>query len=153
MKIRSILLFCCCALIGVCQGGAIQTHRAEPVAQTSPSYFFGKVVPAGPDRAASADSLALVADNGRTYVLLNDDGSRMFFKDKRLLNRPMRLTGKLDSQSQMLQVSVVHSILDSKLHEVYYWCETCKLRYSEPGICTCCGAQTELIEEPVQTAK
>jgi len=27
--------------------------------------------------------------------LVKDDGSRMFFKDKRLLDRPMRLTGRL----------------------------------------------------------
>ena len=64
----------------------------------------GKVVPLADlveksgsklDADAAPFSLALVTDDGKVYPLVKDGGSRMFFKDAALLNRPMQLTGKL----------------------------------------------------------
>src|SRR5579871_6289042 len=82
--------------------------------------FTGKVVPLAPllekvgaqlDADAAPSWLALQTDDGKVYPLIKDDGSRLFFLDKRLLDRPMRLTGRLHRQSQMLQVLAVHSIV------------------------------------------
>jgi hypothetical protein len=118
-------------------------------------YFTGTVQPlAGVlkkasiqlDPDASATWLALVTPDGRTYPLIKDSGSRMFFKDKRLLGRPMRLTGKLFGGTNLLQVVNVHSLRDGVLHDVYYWCEVCTIRAYEDKICECCGAPMELRE-------
>jgi hypothetical protein len=121
-------------------------------------YFKGKVVPlaglvekAGTklDADAAPYWLALVSDDCKIYPLIKDDGSRMIFKDKTLLDRPMRLTGKLLPDSQLLQVVEVHSYHQGQLHEVYYWCDICTIKRFEKKICDCCGGPMELREVPV----
>jgi len=74
----------------------------------------------------------------------------MFFKDAKLLNRPMRLTAKQIPNSQLLQVINVHSIVNGKLHDVYYWCDICTIKGFEAGPCDCCGAPYEFREVPVK---
>jgi len=124
-----------------------------------PDYFNGKVVPlatflekqnAKLDADANNSSLVLVTDSGKIYNLVKDTGSRMFFLDKGLLNRPMRLSARTIANSQMLQVVNVNSYVDGKLHEVYYWCDTCAIRDSEPGDCQCCGDKFVFREVPVK---
>ena len=124
-----------------------------------PQHFTGKVVPLDRllekssvrlDADAAPSWYALAADDGKIYPLVKDDGSRMFFKDDRLLNRPMRLTGQLVPGSQLLQVLEVHSLVEGKRHEVYYWCDVCAIKRYEKKICECCGGPMELREEPVK---
>jgi len=130
---------------------------AQPAFKTE--YFNGKVMPvagwldkhgAKLDADAADNWMALVTDDGKVYTLVKDDSTRMFFKDKRLLNRPMRLTGRLLPNAQILQVVNVHSYLKGQLHEVYYWCDTCAIRALEPGDCACCGAKLVLCEVPLR---
>jgi hypothetical protein len=120
----------------------------------------GKVVPLAEllqrfgsrlDREAGPHWLALVTDDGKTYPLIQDDGSRMLFKDARLLNRPMRLTGRLFQDTHLLQVLAVRSVVKGELCEVYYWCEICSIRRNEKlPRCDCCGGPLELREVPVK---
>jgi hypothetical protein len=132
-----------------------ETKDKEPKAET----FTGKVVRLGPllekfgaklDPDAAPSWLALQADDGKVYPLIKDDGSRLFFLDKRLLDRPMRLTGRLHPGSQMLQVLTARSVVKGELHEVYYWCDICSIRRGEKMICECCGGPMERREEPVK---
>jgi len=129
----------------------------EPALKTRD--FDGKVVPlagllekfgAKLDDDASPQWLALAGDDGQVYPLIKDDGSRMFFRDPKLLNRPMRLTGRLFGDTKLLQVVDVHSFHKGRLHEVYYWCDICTIRRSEKKICDCCGGPMELREVPVE---
>ena len=83
---------------------------AEPASKLA--AFTGKVVPlktvlekSGIKLDKDAGGVALVTDDGHVYPLVKDDGGRMFFKDERLLNRPMRLSGKLVADGRMLQVN------------------------------------------------
>jgi hypothetical protein len=101
------------------------------------------------DADAAPHWLALAADDGTIYPLIKDDGARMFFKDPQLLNRPMRLTGRLLPKSQLLQVVEVHSLHEGKLHEVYYWCDVCSIKRFEKKTCDCCGGPMRLREEEV----
>jgi hypothetical protein len=132
---------------------------ADDPALTKTQEFKGKVVPLAAvlekqgvklDSDAASTSLALVGDEGKVYPLIKDDGSRMFYLDKSLLNRPMRLTGRLLPDSQLLQVLVVHSYVKGELCEVYYWCDVCTIRRNEKRICECCGGPMELREVPVK---
>jgi hypothetical protein len=103
------------------------------------------------DADAAPHWLALVTDDGKVYPLVKDGGARLFFKDKALLNRPMRLTGRLLPGSQLLQVKAVHSLHKGQPYEVYYWCDVCSIRRGEKEIaCECCGGPMELREEPVK---
>jgi hypothetical protein len=138
---------------------ALFAPAVEPPSDAKLQYFTGKVAPLTAllaksnvrlDADAAASWYALAGDDGKVYPLIKDDGSRMFFRDDRLLNRPMRLNGKLFPQSQLLQVVAVHSLLDGKLHDVYYWCDICAIKRYEKKICDCCGGPMELREVPVK---
>lgn len=129
---------------------------APPIKSES---FTGKVVPLAGllekfgsrlDRDASPHWLALVTDDGKTFPLIKDDGSRMFFKDESLLNRPMRLTGRLFDDTRLLQVLEVRSLVKGELHEVFYWCDVCTIKRLENQICDCCGGPMELREERIR---
>jgi hypothetical protein len=122
-------------------------------------FYTGKVVPlnavldklgARIDDDAAPQWLALAGDDGKVYPLIKDAGSRMFYKDARLLNRPMRLTGRLIGDTKLLQVFQVHSLLKGQLHEVYYWCDICAIKRFEKMQCECCGGPMEFREEPVK---
>jgi hypothetical protein len=135
-------------------GESVKKKEVSPSAKS----FTGKVVPLATllkkqgiafDADSTKDSLALETEDGTIYQLVKNDASRKFFLDTELLNRPMRLTGKLVKGSQILQVEKVQSIWDGKLHEVYYWCEKCQLRAEELGLCKCCGGPTVLYETPL----
>ena len=57
----------------------------------------------------AAGIMVLQSDDGKVYPLVKDAGSRMFYKDSRLLNRPMRLTARPVANGALLQVINVHS--------------------------------------------
>jgi hypothetical protein len=95
--------------------------------------------------------LGFESEDGKKFVLVKDIGSRMFFTDKRLLNRPMQLQGRVVPGTPLLQLTQVQSLKDGKLHDVYYWCDVCAIRRSsleKTGICECCGGPMELKEVP-----
>jgi hypothetical protein len=145
-------------LVLACAVALVPLLGAGPAAPKDEA-FTGKVVPLA-DLVAKAGSrldadaapfwLALVTDDGKVYPLVKDGGARLFFKDKALLNRPMRLTGRLLPGSQILQVNAVHSLRKGQPHEVYYWCDICSIRRGEKDVCECCGGPMQLREEPVK---
>jgi hypothetical protein len=151
----SLVLACALGLAPLFAGAADKTPAKT-------DYYKGKVVPLA-DLVAKAGSrldpdaephwLALVAEDGKVYPLVKDSGSRMFFKDPALLKRPMRLTGRLLPDSQLLRVTAVHSYVKGELHEVYYWCDVCSIRRSEKNVCDCCGGPMHLVLEPVKEGR
>jgi hypothetical protein len=102
------------------------------------------------DDDAAPHWLALASDDGKLYPLVQDAGSRLFFKDATLLNRPVRLTGRLIPGSMLLRVALVHTVNKGEEYEVYYWCDICSIRRSVKNICECCGGPMELREVPVK---
>jgi hypothetical protein len=143
----------------LCAAAPVWTVFGGNQPQPKNEYFVGKVIRLAEfvekhgsklDADAAPHWLALSTDKGKVYPLVQDDGARMFFKDAKLLNRPMRLTGKLLPGSQLLQVVEVHSLLHGSLHEVFYWCDICSIKRYEKKDCDCCGAPMVLREEPVK---
>ena len=146
-----------CWLFVACLAGLVPLLAAgEP--RPKPETFTGKVEPladvvarAGGRLDADAGSaLVLTTDDGKELYLLKDAGARLFFKDKALLRRPMRLTGRVLPGSGLLQVSVVRSVVEGEVCEVYYWCDVCSIKRGEKMICECCGGPMVLREEPVK---
>jgi hypothetical protein len=122
-------------------------------------YFKGKVMPLAKvleksgikiDPDAAAVEMALLADDGKVYPLVKDTGSRMFYLDPAVRDRPMRLTGRLVADGRLLQVVNVRSYKDGQLCDIYYWCDICAIRMSELNRCDCCGGPVELREEPIK---
>jgi hypothetical protein len=148
--------------VTVSDAETIPVVPAAKAATEAADVFKGEVLPLDDvvkehkgalDRDAAKASLVIKCEDGKVYSLIKDDGSRKFFLDKRLLRRPMQLTAVKLPGSQLLLVKRVQSVVNGKLHDVDYWCETCQLSYSEPGICKCCGQETELRELPVEPTK
>ena len=139
------------ALSPLAGGWAGGTKAADPN-----QFFEGKIVPladvlaksgAKLDADANPFMLVLQTADGKIYPLVKDEGARRFFKDAKLLNRPMRLTARSVPNSTFLQVINVHSIVKGKLHDVYYWCDICTIKRFEAGICDCCGEPMVFREE------
>src|SRR5262245_37347635 len=63
-----------------------------PAPPEKPQVFTGKVVPLADAKGKSARGLALAADDGTSYPLVEDSTSKMLFLDTRLQGRPVRLT-------------------------------------------------------------
>jgi hypothetical protein len=131
---------------------------APPAPETK--SFNGNIVPLAGllekfgsrlDPEAAPQWLALVTKEGAVYPLIRDDGSRLFFSDTALQNRPMRLTGRLFRDTHLLQVLSVNSYVGGELHEVYYWCDVCSIRRNEKlPKCECCGGPMHLREVPIK---
>ncbi len=154
MRRWAVLLAVIVPLGVVAAGGETKKPAAGPFRD-----FTGKVVPladvvakngARLDADASPYWLALVSDDGKVYPLVKDSGSRLFFRDTALLNRPMRLRGRTIPGSQLLRVLTAHSLIKGKPHVVFYYCDICSIRRGEKMVCECCGGKMELREEPVK---
>jgi hypothetical protein len=154
MKLANLTI----AILAVFLTFVTQATSAEP--ETKTVQLEGKVVPMAAilekfgsrlDPEAAPHWLALVTNDGKTYPLIKDDGSRLFFSDPRLQNRAMRISGRLFQDTHLLQVLSVNSVKNGQLHEIYYWCDICSIRRNELlKKCDCCGGPMELREEPVK---
>jgi hypothetical protein len=132
---------------------------AAPTEVVKTRDFKGKVVPltgllekigSKLDADASPHWLALVAEDGKIYPLIKDDGARMFFSDPKLRGRPMLLTGRLFKDTNLLQVLSVRSYVKGKRCDLYYWCAICSIRRNQKQICECCGGPMVLREVPLK---
>ncbi len=138
----------------VCGVAARQQHATATRIET----WTGRVTPLAEllkksglelDPEASPHWLALVTDDGKLYPLVKDAASRPFYRDSRLLHRPVRIQGRFVPGSQLLQVLQLHSLKEGKPHEVFYWCDVCSIkRFSLDKVCECCGGPMELRETP-----
>lgn len=157
----ALILACTIAFVPLFVTTGERSHADRGNEGTRPKieHYKGKVTPLADVLAKSsiqldADAapywLAMVGDDGKIYPLVKDSGSRLFFQDSELLKRPMRLTGRLLRDSQLLQVTAAHSYIKEQLHEIYYWCEVCSIRRGEKNICECCGGPMVRREEPVK---
>lgn len=152
---RLLLVLACIFALVPC----LHWRPVNSAATAKVEHYKGKVVPladllAKADVQLDADAKpywrSLVGEDGKIYPLVKDSGSRLFFQDRELLNRPMRLTGRLIPHSQLLQVTAAHSYVKGELHEIYYWCEICSIRRGEKNDCECCGGPMVRREEPVK---
>ena len=140
MSRRPFGLVAALLLAGVCAG----QPPKPPAPAEAPRVFTGKVVPvAAPkgksDAKAEERGVTLVADDGTSYPLIEDDVSRMFFVDKNLQNRPVRITGFQVPGTKDLRVVRGQLVKDGKIYDFDYWCDQCQISLLLPGPCYCCG--------------
>ena len=139
------------ALAAVFVGSEADAQTAAPitlVGEVAPlaDVLEKRKIPHDPD---AKNALVLVLKDEKFVPLVKNEASRLFYLDKRLLHRPMQLTGSYVPGSEMFNVAQVRSVKAGILHEIYYWCDKCQLRFAHAGPCSCCGGDTELWEDPV----
>ena len=88
---------------------------------------------------------ALLDETGRLYRFRLDDPKVSMFDDPRVRTRELQITGRLDP-SDRLEIIRVKSIVDGRLHFVYYRCEVCHITAYAFGPCWCCQDEFEFRE-------
>ena len=88
---------------------------------------------------------ALLDEAGTVYRFRPDDPKVSMFDDPRVRRRELQITGRLDS-SHRLEIIRVKSVVDGRLHHVYYRCEVCHITAYAFGPCWCCQDEFEFRE-------
>lgn len=91
-------------------------------------------------------------ENGTYYTLLKTTLSEALFMDERLRQKDLLLKGKVLPKTQILDVSVIKSVRNSVVHDLYYYCDVCAIDFVSPAECVCCRGPVRLIEKPAPNA-
>jgi len=89
------------------------------------------------------------ANDGKLYTLLRGVYSDAIFMDERVREKELILRARLFPQSQVIEVSFIHSLRDGVEHDLHYYCDVCAIKLFSPEICYCCQGPVRLVEEPV----
>ena len=80
--------------------------------------------------------------------------SLALFVDTNLQSKSLLLKGRVQAGTQRAGTQRfevtgnLRSIRDGKIHELYYYCDICAIKGSDPGPCMCCREPVYLVEEP-----
>jgi len=138
-------------------------HAEEPARQVSPriEVLRGKVVSLNERLARQGIrldpdaglQLAFESTEGKALPLVRDAASLMFYRDARLLDRPLEVRARVVPNTGLLQLLEVFGLKDEQRFEIYYWCEVCAIKrftLEKTGVCECCGGAMELRERKVE---
>lgn len=92
--------------------------------------------------------VALLDDDGRVWPILSDEGGRVFFLDKQMLQRRTRLKMKTTSDMPFAQVISVEIEHEGKWRVPQYYCDVCTIAVRYPQICLCCQGPMEFRLKP-----
>jgi hypothetical protein len=82
------------------------------------------------------------------HTLLRTPISEGLFADDRHRAQTLLLTGRVFPGTAIVEVTNYQWVRDGKLVDLYYWCDICSIRGSNPGACACCQGAVELRESP-----
>jgi len=100
------------------------------------------------DPAASGfDHFGLTTYQGKVHSFLARDARAEMFTDPRVRARELEVTGWLTAEGR-LEITKIFSVVEGKLHDLYYFCSVCNIKSHTPGPCWCCRADFELKEDP-----
>ena len=92
---------------------------------------------------------ALKTGSGELYFFIPEDPRAEIFRDPRLWNRTLRITGRLRDESR-LEIIALRAVRDGRLYDVYYHCDVCNITTYSDGPCPCCQAPVEYRETPAK---
>lgn len=87
---------------------------------------------------------------GKTHKLVRTRLSEALFVDKRLHDKDLLLNGTLSADGQSFEPTMIRSVKNGVVHDVFYWCEICAIEAVAPEICVCCQGPVELVEKPLK---
>lgn len=91
---------------------------------------------------------ALKTDEGTFHPLLPTNSSAAVWMDWRFRTRELQLTVRRFPATDFVEVVKFQSWVGNKLHDLYYYCDTCAITANKPGPCDCCQAPVEFRETP-----
>jgi len=90
------------------------------------------------------------ADDRKYYTLLRTKFSEALFVDQRFREKELLIKGRVFPDTQIFEPTVIRSVRNGVVHDLYYYCDICDIQAVAPGPCECCQGPTELIEKPLQ---
>ncbi len=91
----------------------------------------------------------LKALDGCYYTLLRTKFSEALFADERFRKKTLVLKGRIFPNSRIFEPTIIRSIRDGVIYDLYYYCTICDIQSVAPGPCECCQGPTELVEKPL----
>jgi hypothetical protein len=85
----------------------------------------------------------------RYYGILRTSVSEGLFTEDRFRQHTLELRGRRFPASALIEINRYRWLREGKLYEVFYWCEVCSIRGTDPGPCACCQGAVELREVQV----
>ncbi|MBI1325465.1 hypothetical protein GC170_20055 [bacterium] len=133
----------------------VQVLAQDPQSRTE--TFEGVVRPLSEiakSRKISSDSeplaglMALETKDGRAIPLLSDEGGRMYYLDKAMRGRQVRL--KMIERpdfpvAEVIQSEVMH---EGRWRVPQYYCDVCTIAVRYPQVCLCCQGPMEFRYRP-----
>jgi hypothetical protein len=86
-------------------------------------------------------------EQGEYFTLLETKLSVALFKDPLLKSRQLLLKGRVYPGSRIFDVTLIRSLKNKRIHDVYYWCDICSIKSVVPGECMCCQEEVEFQEK------
>jgi hypothetical protein len=90
----------------------------------------------------------LKAGDGKLFTLLKTRRSLALFDDPRLRGRELIVKGRVFPKTQVLEVTFIQSVRKGVVHDVFYYCDICVIKFLAPGPCVCCREPVVLMEKP-----
>jgi len=153
MKLKIWLMIFCgtafCTGTGLAQTGrepAVQERAVEGEVLAMPQILERKQIKA--DHPPLENQVALLSADGQVLPLLSDEGGRLFFLDKTMLGRPVRLKLRSRSDLPFVQVIGVELKHEGRWRVPQYYCDVCTIAVRYPQICLCCQGPMEFRLKP-----
>jgi hypothetical protein len=125
---------------------ALGTPAEEPVTITNGVVreITGHLLPHSGERGAGQFRAA----SGEMYTLVSNRMALALFTDTNLQSRTLVLKGRVwETNPPRFEVmGNLRSIRAGKIHELYYYCDICAIKGSDPGPCACCREAVHFVE-------
>jgi hypothetical protein len=89
-------------------------------------------------------------EDGKLYTLLRTKFSEALFADPRFRAKHLLLKGRTFSGTQVFETTLIRSIRNGVVYDLYYYCDVCDIQTVAPGPCECCQGPTELVEKRLE---
>ena len=123
-----------------------RNETVEGVVRSLESIALEKGVPG--DAEALAGLMAVVTTDGRVIPVLSDEGGRVFYLDKAMRDREVRL--KILARPDFPAVEVIQAEVrhEGRWRIPQYYCDVCTISVRYPQICLCCQGPMEFRYKP-----
>lgn len=135
----SILLLADPAFVSFGQDDKVGTEAASNV------ELKGRLMPLSPEASQAAK---FKAESGTVYTLVSNRMSLALLTDTNLQSRTLLLKGRELAGKRFEVTGNLHSIREGQIHELFYYCDICSIKGSDPGPCMCCREPVHLVEAP-----
>jgi hypothetical protein len=134
----------CLATVALARDEKALIAASRPATNAPDIELTGKIV----KLTESTNSIRFKIQSGDVYTLVRNQKSEALFSDTNLFGRMLVIKGRVRTANTFEITGNLHSLRDGKRYEIYYYCDVCAIKSSEPGPCMCCREPVRLVEDP-----